>query len=58
MWTKASELQKGDKVFTLGVVSEVAIGANGRVTIIASERNVSCDVCTIYYVEFFNWQPA
>lgn len=58
MWIKASEMQKGDKVFSLGIVESVIIGANNRATIYASERNVSCDTDSQFLVESLTFQPA
>ena len=58
MWIKASEVQKGDKVFSLGIVESVTIGGNNRTTIYASERNVSCDNDSQFWVDSLAFQPA
>lgn len=57
MWIKANEVQKGDKVFSLGEVESVIL-SNGRVSIVASDRNVSCDVDSDFWVESLVFQPA
>ena len=57
MWIKASEVQKGDKVFTLGEVKSVTL-SNDRVSIIANERNISCAVDSQFWVELLAFQPA
>lgn len=58
MWIKTSNLQKGDKVFGLGIVESVTIGANNRATIYASERNTTTDADSVHWVELMKWEPA
>lgn len=58
MWIKTSELKEGDKVFGLGVVEAVNIGANNRATICASERNTTTDADSMHWVESLKWVPV